>query len=474
MKRRLFLHTSAFAGTWSLLSPLARAQGANDDLRVAVIGFNGRGQSHIDSATKTKGVRLVALCDVDSKVLGAAKDKLEKKGIKVATYDDYRKVCEAKDIDAVVIATPNHTHALIAVTAAANSKHVYVEKPVSHNVWEGRVLADAQAKYGKVIQHGFQRRSETSWAEAFAWLNEGNLGKLKLARGFCYKPRPSIGKVSGPKQPPAEVNYDLWCGPRETAPPHREKFHYDWHWQSTYGNGDLGNQGPHQLDLCRWALGDPKELPPTVLSCGGRFAHDDDGDVANTQVVFLGYDPVPILFEVRGLPKKGVDYKSGMDNYKGQSVGNLIEYEGGWLAGGHDGKCQIFDAEGKKLKDFQGGRPHFQTWVDAIRSGKQDYMRSADSGHLSSALAHIGNISWDLGTPGSTADVKAAFSNAAAADAIERMSAHLAANGVDLDKQKIRLGASLALAGEKFTGDQADKANALLKGSYRKGFELPA
>ncbi|RYD61097.1 MAG: Gfo/Idh/MocA family oxidoreductase, partial [Verrucomicrobiaceae bacterium] len=410
MKRRLFLHTSAFAGTWSLLSPLARAQGANDDLRIAVIGFAGRGQSHIDSATKTKGVRLVALCDVDSKVLGAAKDKLDKKGITVATYDDYRKVCEAKDIDAVVIATPNHTHALIAVTAAANGKHVYVEKPVSHNVWEGRILADAQAKYGKVIQHGFQRRSETSWKEAFAWVKEGHLGKLKLARGFCYKPRPSIGKVSGPKQPPAGVNYDLWCGPRETTPPHREKFHYDWHWQSPYGNGDLGNQGPHQLDVCRWALGDPKQLPPTVLSCGGRFAHDDDGDVANTQVVFLGYDPVPIVFEVRGLPKKGVDYKSGMDSYKGQSVGNLIEYEGGWLAGGHDGKCQIFDLEGKKLKDFQGGRSHFQTWVDSIRSGKQDYMRSADSGHLSSALAHIGNISWGLGAPASPGDVKAAFS----------------------------------------------------------------
>jgi predicted dehydrogenase len=473
MNRRLFLHTSAFAGTWSLLSPLARAQGANDDLRVAVIGFNGRGKGHIEAATKTKGVRLVALCDCDSKVLAAAKDKLEKQGIKVATYDDYRKVCEAKDIDAVVIATPNHTHALIAVTAAANGKHVYVEKPVSHNVWEGRVLADAQAKYGKVIQHGFQRRSETSWEEAFAWLGEGHLGKLKLARGFCYKPRPAIGKVSGPQKPPAEVNYDLWCGPRPTDPPHRKKFHYDWHWQSAYGNGDLGNQGPHQLDVCRWALGDPKELPPAVLSCGGRFAHDDDGDVANTQVVFLGYDPVPILFEVRGLPKKGVDYKSGMDSYKGQSVGNLIEYEGGWLAGGHDGDCQVFDSQGKKVKAFQGKRSHFQTWVDAIRSGKQEPMRGAESGHLSSALAHIGNISWDLGAPASTADVKAAFSNAASADAVERMATHLAANGVDLDKQKIRLGAALAMSGEKFTGDEADKANALLKGSYRKGFELP-
>jgi predicted dehydrogenase len=148
MNRRHFLSTSAFAGTWSLLSPLARAQGANEELRVAVIGLNGRGGSHIDGILSAKGARLVALCDCDSKVLARAKDKVEKKGVKVATYGDYRKLCEAKDIDAVCIATPNHTHCLIAITAAANGKHVYVEKPVSHNVWEGRKLAEAQAKYG--------------------------------------------------------------------------------------------------------------------------------------------------------------------------------------------------------------------------------------------------------------------------------------------------------------------------------------
>jgi predicted dehydrogenase len=474
MKRRHFLGTSAFAGTWSLLSPLARAQGANDDLRVAVIGLNGRGMAHVDAMLRAKGARLVALCDCDSKVLARAKDKVEKGGAKVATYGDYRKLCEAKDIDAVCIATPNHTHCLIAVTAAANGKHVYVEKPVSHNVWEGRVLADAQAKYGKIIHHGFQRRSETSWAEAFAWLKEGQLGKLKLARGLCYKPRPAIGKVAAPKPAPAEVDYDLWCGPRATDPVKREKFHYDWHWQSAYGNGDLGNQGPHQLDVCRWALGDPQELPPAVLSAGGRFAHDDDGDVANTQIVLLGYDPVPILFEVRGLPKQGVDYKSGMDSYKGQQIGNLIEYEGGWLAGGHDDQCHIHDSTGKRVKSFKGGRSHFQNWIDAIRSGKQDPGHSAESGHLSSALAHIGNISWDLGRPASAADVKAAFTGDAAADAVDRMAAHLAANGVDLEKSPIRLGAALALGGEKFTGSHADQANALLKGSYRPGFELPA
>ncbi|MGC4012940.1 MAG: Gfo/Idh/MocA family oxidoreductase [Luteolibacter sp.] len=202
-----------------MLSPYARALGANDDLRVAVIGFNGRGQNHIDSAAEGQGVaRLVALCDADSaRCSDKTAAELAKKGVEVANYDDYRKVCEAKEIDAVVIATPNHTHALIAVTAAANGKHVYVEKPVSHNVWEGRKLAEAQAKYKVNIQHGFQRRSETCWAEALEWLKEGNVGKITFARGFCYKPRPSIGKVSAAMKPPANVNYDLWSGPREAA-----------------------------------------------------------------------------------------------------------------------------------------------------------------------------------------------------------------------------------------------------------------
>jgi predicted dehydrogenase len=474
MNRRRFLNASAFAGTWSLLAPHALSQRANGELRVAVIGLNSRGMAHVDGIIKAKGARLVALCDCDAKVLARAKEKVEKGGLKPETYGDYRKLCESKEIDAVCIATPNHTHALIGVTAAANGKHVFVEKPVSHNVWEGRMLAEAQKKYGVTIQHGFQRRSETSWAEAFEWLGSGELGKLKLARGFCYKPRPSIGKVDAPKKAPTEVDYDLWCGPREPVDVRRKQFHYDWHWQFAYGNGDLGNQGPHQLDVCRWALGDPSVLPPVVLSCGDRYVHQDDGEWANTQVVFLGYDPAPIIFEVRGLPKKDMDYKGGMDSYKGQDMGNLIEYEGGWLAGGHSAGCAVYDREGKEMKKFKGGRSHFQSWIDSIQAGSQDPKLSVESGHLSSALAHIGNISWQLGEKCSAAKVREAFEDPRAAEAVERMEAHLVANGVDIEKQGIRLGKTLTREGlkESFTGANAEKANALLKGSYRKGFEI--
>jgi predicted dehydrogenase len=474
MNRRHFLATSAFAGTWSLMTPFARAEGANSTLRVAVIGLNGRGSNHVEEMMKAKGATLVALCDCDSEVLGKMKDKVEKAGGKVATFTDFRKLLASPDIDAVTIATPNHTHCLIATTAAAHGKHVYVEKPVSHNVWEGRVLAEAQKKHQVIIQHGFQRRSETAWEEAFAWLAAGNLGKLKLARGLCYKPRPSIGKVAEAKKPPASVDYDLWSGTREMLPVMREKFHYDWHWQFPYGNGDLGNQGPHQLDVCRWAVGDPMHLPPVVLSCGDRFAHKDDGQWANTQLVFLGYEPVPILFEVRGLPSKNLDYKSGMDRYQGQEIGNVLEYEGGTLVGGHSADCKALDKDGKTLKEFKGGKSHFQTWVDAVHSGKQDPMRRVENGHVSSALAHLGNISWRTGEIAPVATIREQLAHPAATEALDRMTAHLLANGIDVKDRGFTLGKKLTIAPgeEKFSGPNAEAGNALLKDPYRKPFEL--
>jgi predicted dehydrogenase len=474
MQRRNFLATSAFAGAWSLLAPYSNAQGANGNLRVAVIGVKSRGKALMNEAIRSKGATLVALCDVDSDVLNGTANELDKQDIKVAKYEDYRKLCESKDIDAVIIATPNHTHAVISVTAAAHGKHVYVEKPVSHNVWEGRELARAAEKYKVVIQHGFQRRSETSWAEALEWINAGELGKMTLARGFCYKPRKSIGKVSAPVAPPSAVNYDLWAGPREMAPVKRQQFHYDWHWQFDYGNGDLGNQGPHQLDVCRWAIGDPAALPGSVISAGGRLGYDDDGEWANTQIVWLDYAPVPILFEVRGLPQKGLDWGTGMDKFKGQDVGNVIECEGGWLAGGHGAGCKAHDKDGKVVREFKGGGSHMQNFIDAAQAGKIEKIRGVESGHLSSALAHIGNISWMLGKDAGKDAAMSALPNEAAKDAYERMAIHLEANGVDLAKSPITLGKPLAIepGTERFTGTDSAAANELLKGSYREGFTI--
>jgi predicted dehydrogenase len=475
MKRRQLIQTSLFAGTWAMLSPLARAIGANEDIRVAVIGFNSRGMGHIEDILKTKGCRLVALCDCDETVLAKGKENLAKRGITVNTFTDYRKLCESKEIDAVSIATPNHTHVLISLTAAAHGKHVYVEKPVSHNVWEGRQLALGAAKFKVIIQHGFQRRSETSWHEAFAWLNEGHIGKIKLARGFCYKPRPSIGKAKAAFEIPASLHADLWFGPRPVVPVMRSKFHYDWHWQSPYGNGDLGNQGPHQLDVCRWAIGDP-HLPETVITAGGRVGYEDDGDTANTQILWLEHKgKVPILFEVRGLPKSGMDYKTGMDAFKGVGLGNIIEYDGGYLSGGHGANCAVFDANGKKLRSFSGSVRHHQNWIDAIKANRIAPGLAAESAHCSSALAHLGAISLALGKSENAKAWAASHKNADLTDAVDRMMSHLEANKVDLKKTPLAMGAQLSVdpVKEVIIGDLASAANPLLKGTYRKDFALP-
>ena len=464
MNRRHFLSTSALAGAFAFTPSFTRAASPNGDLRVCVIGFNGRGKGLAGDLMRCKGAKLVALCDTDSAVLDSFAADLDKKGTKVAKFTDYRKVCESKDIDAVIIATPNHTHALIGATAAANGKHAYVEKPVSHNVWEGRQLANAAAKHNTIIQHGFQRRSENSWHEAYDFVKSGEIGKVTLARGFCYKPRPSIGKVPQPVDPPKTVNYDLWCGPRDMEPVRRAKFHYDWRWQFPYGNCDFGNQAPHQLDVCRWFIGDPK-LPTATLSIGASLGYNDDGEWANTQLCWFDY-PTPVLFEVRGLKSAG---------YKGVPLGNIIECEGGYISGGHNHNCAAYDKEGKEIRKFQGGKSHMQSFVDSCHSGKIDAGHTAESGHLSSALAHVGNISWKLGTPTAPDAIRAALKDADTTDAFERMLTHLADNKVDPAKDMLALGKHLTFdtETEQFTCDSAALANPHLKGTYRKGFELP-
>jgi predicted dehydrogenase len=474
MKRRHFLSTSAFAGTYSLLAPHARAAGANGNLRVAVVGVHGRGSSHINAVKSHPRATLAALCDIDPEQLKRKQTELAKGNIKVETFSDYRKLCESKDIDAITIATCNHTHTLIALTAAAHGKHVYVEKPVSHNIWEGRKLAEGQRDYGVIITHGFQRRSETCWEEAFDWLKEGNLGKLTLARGFCYKPRMSIGKVSAPQDPPKGVDYDLWSGPRKVMPIMRKQFHYDWHWQSPYGNGDLGNQGPHQLDVCRWALGDPDHLPPAALSLGGRYGYDDDGDTANTQILFLDAKPAPILFEVRGLPAKDLDWKKGMDKYQGVNIGNVIEYEGGTLTGGHSAGCVVKDKDGKEVRAFKGGQDHIHNWVEACFSGKQRKIHRAENGHLSAALAHYGTHSLTLGKATDPEEIAAAIKDTPVVlESFERMREHLASNGLKDINPGLGVPLTIDPKTEQFIGNFADKANALDREFYRDEFKLP-
>ncbi|MCZ6672360.1 MAG: Gfo/Idh/MocA family oxidoreductase, partial [Verrucomicrobia bacterium] len=273
MKRRTFIKTSTLAAGAFYIGT-SRSYAAHEDLRVAVIGLNGKGKSGISDVIRTEGARLVAICDVDSELLAKRAADLEsEEGVKVKTYSDYRKVLDSPDIDAITITTPNHWHALMAIQGCQAGKDVYCEKPVCHNIWEGRRIIEAQKKYNRIVQSGFQNRSDDGLWEAFPYLMEGNVGKIQMVRGLCYKNRTGIGKRSTPLIPGKNIDYDLWLGPAKDEPIYRENLHYDWHWSWNTGNGDIGNQGPHEFDLIRWVLGDPGH-PSEVVSFGGRFGWD--------------------------------------------------------------------------------------------------------------------------------------------------------------------------------------------------------
>jgi len=514
LTRRQILRSSIFAGAAAALPAWASPSGANGEIRIGVIGFNGRGAGHIKDLTdpnKIQGVRIVALCDVDSDVMDKHVASLKKNNIEVKTYVDYRKLLENKDIDAVVIATPNHTHTLIALSALAAGKHVYVEKPVCHNPGEGLALlkaADYAAKKGLVLQHGMQRRSDLGWAAAMEFVASGAIGKMVLSRGTNYKPRQSIGKVSEPrvakdgifekgvftdekgKNITGTVNYDLWSGPREMRPVHREKLHYDWHWQWNYGNGDIGNQGPHQLDVARWALGNPVKLPERVMSFGSRWGYVDDGQTANNQFALYDYGRghVPILFDNRGLPLKDMEFGKGKEGRspvfyvsgrgKGGStqIGNVIHCEGGYVA-----ESKAYDAEGapiKKFENFHDGPEHMPNFIKSIQAGKlvNPNLHVVHGVHAA-CLAHLANISYRLGKKVKPEEIKERLQGDKMAVAtFEDFVANLAANQIDIAVDQAALGPWVSINSDtfKFEGEFAEEANKIAtEDGYRKGFELP-
>ena len=297
--RRAFLQQSlGAAAACSVLPRIARAD-ANSQIRMATVGLNGRGKSHMEGFN----AQLVALCDCDSRVLGKSAEAFEKQyGRKLDQVSDFRRLLDRSDIDAISIATPNHLHSYIAILATQAGKDVYCEKPISHGVWEGRQLVNASDRYKRIVQCGTQARSNKSIRDAVEYVQSGKLGKILYVVGTCYKARPSIGKLGKPLVIPKEVDYDLWCGPAAKVDLYRPKLHYDWHWDFNTGNGDMGNQGIHQMDIARWFLG-VSELSPRVISFGGRLGYDDAGNTANTQVVLHDYAKAPLIFETRGLPK---------------------------------------------------------------------------------------------------------------------------------------------------------------------------
>ncbi|QDU45306.1 Alpha-N-acetylgalactosaminidase [Symmachiella dynata] len=447
---------------------------ANETVRVAVLGVNGRGRSHINGFTGVENCDVVAVCDPDETVghIKGVENVHKKTGKKPTYYQDLRRVMDDDSIDVVSIATPNHWHSLAAIWAMQAGKDVYVEKPVSHNIREGRVMVDVARKEGRVCQAGTQIRSNPGVIEGIKFLKEGGLGELQVARALCYKRRKSIDHV-GETPVPKGVDYDLWLGPtplRADVP--RKSLHYDWHWQWEYGNGDLGNQGIHQMDVARWGIG-ADTLADSVISFGGRFGYVDDGETPNTEMSIMEYGDKLLVFETRGLPTK--HYLGG--DAGGNDVGNIFHCENGYM------KCSytsavVFDPDGNEIKRFSEGDDsyHYNNFVDAVRSRRvEDLNGEINEGHLSSALCHLANISYRLGESSDFGAAPAGLAgNEFAVDVFERTKSHLKDNNVDPSQVKFAMGPKLMV--DKKTESFIDNAaaNALTTREYRKGYEVPA
>jgi predicted dehydrogenase len=448
--------------------PITRKGDRNDQLHVAVIGVHGRGQDHIDGIAGKHNCVISTICDVDQAVIGPAMKQCAKLQGKSPRYEqDIRRLLDDKTIDIVTIATPNHWHALAAIWAMQAGKDVYVEKPVSHNVREGRRLVETARKYKRICQAGTQSRSNSGIREAIDFLHAGKLGKIKVARGLCYKPRASIGKTAGDQTVPKTVNYDLWIGPAPMKPLHRKRLHYDWHWFWEYGNGDLGNQGIHQMDVARWALG-KHELARSVISVGGRFGYVDDGETANTQVCVFDYGDSDLIFEVRGLRTAPL---------RGARIGNVFYCEEGYLVCGDEdtGGGGAFTLDGKKIRSFGNGGDHYANFFQAVRNRKhEDLNADVQEGHLSSALCHLGNVSYRLGRPQPFSKTTKAFGDDKEAyETLARMEEHLKENQLPLDATSYVLGRRLTVDPRTETFIDDKEADSLLTREYRKGFVVP-
>jgi predicted dehydrogenase len=472
--RRGFLKGTAGLAAAGLLDTHAQAApddqpapaGANNRLNVAVIGVNGRGKNHLDAFAGNHNCVVTHICDVDSRVAASQVQRITKKqGVAPQYVQDLRRIMDDKSIHVVSIATPNHWHALAAIWAMQAGKDVYVEKPVSHNVSEGRRIVEVARRTNKLCQTGTQSRSSIAIAQAMEFLKSGQIGKLKVARGLCYKLRPSIGHGQG--EIPKTVDYDLWCGPAPNRPLNRLRLHYDWHWQWDYGNGDLGNQGIHQMDIARRGIG-RNEMPRSVMSLGGRFGYVDDGETANTQICVFDYGDAELIFEVRGLQT---------DAYRTAKVGNVFHCADGYIViSDRYGAAIAYGNNGDVIRRFNGSNDHFLNFITAVRSRRREDLK-ADilEGHLSSALCHLGNISYRMGRPTAFNASSHAFGDDRdAAETLGRMEQHLRDNRIPLEKTTYLLGPKLMIDNKTESFGNNTEANRYLTREYRKGFVVPA
>jgi predicted dehydrogenase len=446
---------------------------AIDRLGIAVIGTRGQGNAHLGEYLQRGDCEILYIVDVDQEVGQQRCAEVEQKqGRRPKWVADLREMLDDKSVDCVSIATPNHWHALAAIWSIQAGKHVYVEKPVSHTVEEGRRIVQAARKYGKVCQTGTQSRSSQAVRDAIQYLHAGTLGELKCARGLCYKRRTSIGGP-GVYTPPSSVDYNLWLGPAPEAPLTRPSLHYDWHWMWDYGNGDLGNQGIHQMDIARWGMNQAR-LPDRVYSYGGRLGYVDAGQTANTQVCVYDYGPQTLVFEVRGLET---------NDLRGTRVGVIFECEKGYVIQSNDYfYCRATDLDGNTIQEFRGGEyaDHFANFLAAVRANDHSLLNAdIEQGHLSSALCHLGNISYRLGREVDAVELAAdveqlnGWSKDDNADTLTRTKDHLQANQISIDESRLRSGPVLQLQPEQEEFVNHPDADQRLRRVYRAPFVVP-
>jgi predicted dehydrogenase len=457
--RRRFFEDSLLAAAAAAAAGMPRiveaaeepSASAANKVTVAILGCGIRGKQHVHELSRFADCDIAYVCDPDSeRAAEVSKLVVEKGRREPKSVADMRTIFDDKSIDAVFIATCNHWHSLAAIWAMQAGKDAYVEKPVSHNVSEGRRMVQVARKTNRICQGGTQYRSSGPNAAAIEYMRQGKLGDVKLARSIVYGGRGSIGGP-GTYEIPANVDYNLWAGPAPMSPLTRPKLQYDWHWNWETGNGELGNNNVHSLDVCRWGLG-ISGLGQSVISFGGRFGYTDKTIISETR----GLKTPPYMKELKG-------------------VGTIFEGTKGIIAG-----ASLFDLDGKLVSTFEGkGENHFANFLNAVRSRKREDLNAEIlEGHQSSALCHIGNISWRLGRTVSPAELRSELGKLAASDkaleTLDRTLEHLRDNKVDVEQTKITLGPHLALDSQREAFIANPKADALLSREYRKPFVVPA
>ncbi len=423
MKRRKFVKISAMGSAAVSAAPVILTGGwknANDRVNVAVIGIRAQGLGHIAEYQALQNVEVTALCDVDENLFAdRVKSRYTDRNLrKPQLYTDLRKLLENRDIDAVSIATPNHWHALSAVWSIQAGKHVSVEKPCCHTFHEGRVLAEAARKSGKVVQDGAEQRSNPCARSAVEFLSEGRLGEVYMAKGICYKWRDTIGRFPDGYRDPytkeyvSKVDYDLWLGPAPVRPFNVNRFHYNWHWHWDYGNGDMGNQGVHEMDVARWGLG--VKLPVKITATGGHFMFDDAQETPNTLMALFefpnpaaGGDKKKILeFETRHWMTNPEGDHLGLEDTKTNAymtspenvIGNIFYGSKGYMQKDVNHWQTFMGRERTRGESGSGLGNHYRNFIDAIRAGDPEMLTAPiEEGFYSCALVHLANISYRLG-----------------------------------------------------------------------------